>query len=112
MSRANEERGFSGEALKKAINNRSGAGFDTDRIIQYVIRITDMMRDNQKLQSSAKSNTEKDFSFAFFDAIEDAMMDEYDTNREFSKMILENEDMKKQTFGIFEKEMYEYLRQG
>ncbi len=92
------------------INNRSGAGFDTDIIIQYVIRITDMMKNNKKLQASAKNNTEKDFSFAFFDAIEDAMMDEYDTNREFSKLILENEDIKKQTFGIFEKEMYETLK--
>lgn len=44
------------------------------------------------------------------DAIEDTMMDEYDTNREFSKLILENEDMKKETFGIFEKDMYALLR--
>ncbi|MBR1741034.1 MAG: hypothetical protein IJ733_04020 [Lachnospiraceae bacterium] len=92
------------------INNRSGAEFDTDRIIRYVIRITEMMRNSAKLKASAQNNEEKDFSFAYFDAIEDAMMDEYDTNREFSKMILENEDMKRQTFGIFEKEMYDWLR--
>ena len=93
------------------INNRSGAGLDADRVVQYVLRITDMMKKSEKLKRSAKNNSERDFSFAFFDEIETAMLDEYDTNREFSKMILDNEDMKKQTFGIFEKEMYELLRQ-
>ena len=105
------------EKLKKLseiiseINKKNGTNFDEDKIVQYILRIMEEMQKSEKLKISAENNTEKDFSFAFFDEIKTVMMDEYDNHREFSKMILENEDIKKQTFGIFEKQIYEQLRQ-
>jgi type I restriction enzyme R subunit len=93
------------------INKKSGTNFAEDKIVQYILRIMEGIQKSEKLKISAENNTEKDFSFAFFDEIKTVMMDEYDNHREFSKMILENEDIKKQTFGIFEKQIYEQLRQ-
>lgn len=93
------------------INKKNGTNFNEDKVVQYVLRIMEEMQQSEKLIVSAKNNTERDFSFAFFDEIKTVMMDEYDNHREFSKMILENEDIKKQTFGIFEKQTYELLRQ-
>ncbi|MBR0518352.1 type I restriction endonuclease subunit R, partial [bacterium] len=92
------------------LNSRFGNIFDNDQTINYILRVIDTMKKSEKLKKSAKSNTEKDFSFAFFDEIENTMIDEYEKNREFSKMILDNEDVKKETFGIFMQEIYKILR--
>ena len=78
---------------------------------QAEIRIVDMMKKSEKLKKSAKSNNENEFSFAFFDLIKDTMIDEYEKNREFSKMILNNEDLKKETFGMFMQEIYNTLKE-
>lgn len=109
--------GISPEKLKhlseilKELNSRFGYKFDTDQTINYVLRIVDMMKKSEKLKKSAKSNNENEFSFAFFDLIKDTMIDEYEKNREFSKMILNNEDLKKETFGMFMQEIYNTLKE-
>ena len=65
---------------------------------------------NPNLRAKAKNNTESDFAFAYNDAIQEAMISEYDSNREFFKMIFADEDIKNQIFGVFEKDIYDELR--
>lgn len=91
-------------------NSRRGTTFQDESVIPLIKRIRDIVMTNPNLRSSAKNNTESDFAFAYNDAIKEAMINEYDSNREFFKMIFADEDIRNQIFGVFEKDIYDELR--
>ena len=65
---------------------------------------------SDKLKTSAKNNTEKDFEFAYFDDIDDALIEGLSQNQDFFSLLLSNEEMKRQVLGIFSGEIYKSLR--
>ena len=62
-----------------------------------------------KLKKSAKNNTEKDFEFAYFDNIDDALIEGLEQNQDFFSLLLGNDEMKKKVLGIFEEEIFNIL---
>lgn len=65
---------------------------------------------SEKLKTSVKNNTEKDFEFAYFDNINDALIEGLEQNQDFFSLLLGNEKMKKRVLGIFLEEIYNSLK--
>ena len=75
-----------------------------------MLQIKDILLKSDKLRESARSNTEKDFEFAYFDDIDEALLQGLSQNQDFFSLLLNNDDLKKQVLGIFTEEIYNSLR--
>ena len=76
-----------------------------------MLQIKDIMMKSDKLKTSAKNNSEKDFEFVYFDNIDNALIEGLDQNQDFFTLLLDNEELKKEVLGIFADEIYQHLRQ-
>lgn len=94
------------------INSKSGKAYDNDIVVKSMLQIRDLMLKSEKLKTAAKNNTEDDFNFAFFDNIDDALIEGLDQNQDFFSLLLNNDEMKRQVMGIFAGEIYRSLRQS
>lgn len=74
------------------------------------MQIKDILLKSDKLRESARNNTEKDFEFAYFDDIDEALLQGLSQNQDFFSLLLNNDDLKKQVLGIFTEEIYNSLR--
>lgn len=92
------------------INSIAGREYDNDVAVKAMLQIKDIMMKSDKLKTSAKSNTEKDFEFAYFDNIDDALIEGLEQNQDFFSLLLGNDEIKKKVLGIFADEIYQSLR--
>lgn len=92
------------------INSRTGKSYDNDVVIKSMLQIRDIMMKSDKLKTSAKNNTQKDFEFSYFDDIDNALIEGLSQNQDFFSMLLSNDEMKRQVLGIFLDEIYKSLR--
>ncbi len=92
------------------INSRTGKSYDNDVAIKAMLQIRDIFLKSDKLKASAKNNTEKDFEFAYFDDIDDALIEGLEQNQDFFSLLLSNDDIKKEVLGIFADEIYKSLK--
>lgn len=92
------------------INSRTGKSYDNDVVVKAMLQIRDILMKSEKLKTSAKSNTQKDFEFSYFDDIDDALIEGLSQNQDFFSLLLSNEEMKRQVLGIFAEEIYKSLR--
>ena len=65
---------------------------------------------SEELKTSAKNNTEQDFEFAFFDHVDDALIDGLEQNQDFFTLLLQNDEIKKEVLGLFVEDTYQSLR--
>lgn len=94
------------------INSRMGKAYDNDVAVKAMLQIRDILLKSEKLKTSAKNNTVKDFEFSYFDDIDDALIEGLSQNQDFFSMLLSNDDVKKQVLGIFTEEIYSSLRKA
>ena len=94
------------------INSRTGKNYDNDIVVKAMLQIRDILMKSDRLKTSAKNNTQKDFEFSYFDDIDDALIEGLSQNQEFFSMLLSNEEMKRQVLGIFSEEIYKSLREA
>lgn len=94
------------------INSRTGKNYDNDIVVKAMLQIRDILMKSDKLKTSAKNNTQKDFEFSYFDDIDDALIEGLSQNQEFFSMLLSNDEMKRQVLGIFSEEIYKSLREA
>lgn len=80
-------------------------------VVKAMLQIKDIMMKSDKLKTSAKNNSEQDFEFAYFNNIDDALIEGLDQNQDFFILLLDNEELKKEVLGIFSDEIYQHLRQ-
>lgn len=92
------------------INNRTGRNYDNDVAIKAALQIRDIMKKSEELKTSAKNNTSADFEFAYFDHIDDALIDGLEQNQDFFTLLLQNDEIKHEVLGLFTEEIYEALR--
>lgn len=92
------------------INNRIGKAYDNDVAVKAMLQIRDILMKSDKLKTSAKNNTVKDFEFSYFDDIDDALIEGLEQNQDFFSLLLSNDEIKKQVLGIFTEEIYKSLR--
>ena len=75
-----------------------------------MLQIKDIMMKSDKLKTSAKNNTEKDFEFVYYDNVDDALVEGLEQNQDFFSLLLSNDEMKKKVLGIFADEIYKSLK--
>ena len=92
------------------INSRMGKSYDNDVAVKAMLQIKDILMKSDRLRTSAKNNTVKDFEFTYFDDIDDALIEGLSQNQDFFSMLLSNEEIKRQVLGIFTEEIYKSLR--
>lgn len=92
------------------INSIAGKSYDNDVAVKAMLQIKDIMMKSEKLKTSAKNNTEKDFEFAYFDNIDDALIEGLEQNQDFFSLLLGNDEIKKKVLGIFSEEIYNSLK--
>ena len=93
------------------INSKTGLNFQNDVAVKAMLQIKDIMAKSEKLKTSAKNNTEKDFEFAFYDNLDDALIEGLEQNQDFFTLLLQNDDLKHEVMGIFTNEIYKILRE-
>ncbi len=93
------------------INNRTGRNYDNDVAIKAALQIRDIMKKNDELKTSAQNNTEQDFEFAYFDHVDDALIDGLEQNQDFFTLLLQNDEIKREVLGLFIGETYQSLRE-
>ena len=94
------------------INSRTGKAYDNDVAVKAMLQIRDILMKSDKLKTSAKNNTVKDFEFSYFDDIDDALIEGLEQNQDFFSLLLSNDEIKKQVLGIFTEEIYKSLREA
>lgn len=94
----------------KEINSKTGKTYDNDVAVKAMLQIKDIMMKSEKLRKSAENNTLNDFEFAYFDNIDDALMEGLSQNKDFFNLLLSNEEIKKEVLEIFIEEIYKSLR--
>lgn len=92
------------------INSRTGKSYDSDVAVKAMLQIRDILMKSDKLKTSAKNNSEKDFEFSFYDDIDDALIEGLEQNQDFFTLLLNNDEIKKSVLGIFSGEIYNSLR--
>ncbi len=92
------------------INAKTGKSYDSDVAVKAMLQIRDILMKSEKLKKSAKNNDVKNFEFAYFDDIDDALIEGLEQNQDFFSLLLSNEEMKKEVLGIFTDEIYKSLR--
>ncbi len=92
------------------INSKTGKSYDNDVAIKSMLQIKDLLMKSEKLRTSAKNNSIKDFEFSYFDDIDDALIEGLSQNQDFFSLLLNNDEIKKQVLGIFTEEIYKSLK--
>ena len=75
-----------------------------------MLQINELLVTSEELTASANNNTEKDFEFAYFDNIDEALIEGLSQNQDFFTLLLQNDEIKKEVLGIFAEEIYKSLR--
>ncbi len=92
------------------INSRTGKTYDNDVAVKAMLQIRDILLKSDRLKTSAKNNSEKDFEFSFYDDIDDALIEGLEQNQDFFTLLLNNAEIKKDVLGIFASEIYKSLK--
>ena len=93
------------------INAIYNKNFDVDVASKAALQMRDLLLKNGHLRDSARNNTLKDFKYAYFDAVQDALIEGYEQNADFFSLLLDNDEKKKELMQVFLKEIYLQLRQ-
>lgn len=94
------------------INSKTGKSYDNDVAIKAMLQIRDILMKSEDLKASAKNNSVKDFQFAYYDNIDDALIEGLNQNKDFFTLLLQNKEIKEEVLGIFTDEIYKSLRGG
>ncbi len=98
-------------AIIAEINSRTGKSYDNDVAVKAMLQIKDLLMKSEDLKASARNNTEKDFEFAYFDNIDNALIEGLSQNQDFFTLLLQNDEIKREVLGIFADEIYRSLRE-
>lgn len=108
---------FIDEAVKKKlseiideINASYNKNFDVDVATKAALQMRDILLKNGHLKDSARSNTLKDFKFAYFDAVQDALIEGYEQNQDFFALLLDNDERKRELMQVFLEDVYKTLK--
>ena len=78
---------------------------ETQRKFQKLLNM-----DLSPLAKASRSNDLDNFKLAYYSAIENALIEGLDQNKDFFTLLLNNEEIKKSVLGIFSGEIYNSLR--
>lgn len=92
------------------INAAYNKNFDVDVASKSALQMRDLLLKNGHLRDSARNNSLKDFKFAYFDAVQDALIEGYEQNQDFYSLLLDHDDQKRELTQVFLEDVYNHLR--
>ena len=92
------------------MNESLGVEVDVDMASQSAMGVKDILEKDNELKESALHNSREDFTSAYYEHLDDALMQGNDDTKKFFYMLLNNESLKKEIMGIFIDEMYQKFR--
>ncbi len=100
-------------------NAEAGDHYTGRDIIKLMVNILlsegcDDIFDDGKIKATnfvQEKTKEYKVSIAYFNNIDDALIEGLDQNQDFFTLLLDNEELKKEVLGIFADEIYQHLRQ-
>ena len=107
--RMNEDKESKLSEILDDINARTGKKFNNDTI-KSVDVILNLLMESEELKVAARNNTEPDFEFKFWEVLSDLLIDNLDEDEEFFSLLLNNDEMRKEVFGIYVNDIYVILR--
>lgn len=93
------------------INAAYNKNYDVDVASKSVLQMRDILLKNGHLRDSAKNNSLSDFKFAYFDAVQDALIEGYEQNQDFFTLLLSNDEKKRELMQVFLSNVYTTLRE-
>lgn len=93
------------------INASYNKNYDVDVASKSALQMRDLLLKNGHLRDSARNNTLKDFKFAYFDAVQDALLEGYEQNKDFYSLLLENDEKKRELMQVFLEDVYKRLKE-
>ncbi len=94
-------------AIIAEINAAHGKNFDIDVVTKNAFQIRDLLIKDEGLKESARNNSEQDFANAFNDSTKQALVNGYKQNKDFYKILLNDEKYRKQIMNVFLDEIYQ-----
>lgn len=76
-------------------NSRTGKACDNDVAVKVMLQIRDILLKSDKLKTSVRNNTVKDFKFSCFNDIDDALLEGLEQNQDFFSLLLSNDEIKR-----------------
>ena len=92
------------------INAAYNKNYDINVASKAAWQMRDLLLKNGHLRDSARNNTLRDFKFAYFDAVQDALLKGYEQNQDFFALLLDNDEKKRELMQIFLEDIYKNLR--
>jgi type I restriction enzyme R subunit len=92
------------------INAKYNKSLMAEVVIKAALQVKDILLKDERLKSSARTNTLKDFYFTYDDSVDDALVDGYDQNEDFYSLLLNNDELKKTVMHIFIEDVYNSLK--
>lgn len=93
------------------INAAYNKNFDLDVATKSALQMRDLLLKNDQLRNSAQNNSLKDFKFAYFDAVQDALIEGYEQNQDFYSLLLDHDEQKRELMQVFLEDVYKHLRE-
>lgn len=93
------------------INAAYNKNLDVDVASKSALQMRDLLLKNGHLRDSARNNSLKDFRFAYFDAVQDALLEGFEQNQEFFTLLLDNDEKKRELMQVFMEDIYKKLRE-
>ena len=78
--------------------------------LAFGLVMRDILLKNGHLRDSARNNSLKDFRFAYFDAVQDALIAGYEQNQDFFALLLDNDEKKRELMQVFLEDVSRNLR--
>lgn len=88
------------------INSKTGKLFDEDVAYGAIIQIKELLKKNDKLRRSAKTNREEDFAVPYYGEIDNVLCEGLEQNKDFYSLLLNNDEIKHEFMDIFLSDVY------
>ena len=92
------------------MNEARGVNVDVDMASKSAMGVKDILEKDDELRQSALHNSREDFTAAYYDHLDDALLDGEADTKKFFNLLLNNEGIKKEIMGIFIDELYQKFR--
>jgi type I restriction enzyme R subunit len=92
------------------INAAFHTSLDVDVASKSALQMRDLLLKNGHLRDSARNNSLRDFRFAYFDAVQEALLEGFEQNQEFYTLLLDNDEKKRELMQVFLEDVYKNLR--
>ena len=97
------------EIIKK-MNESLGVEVDVDMASKSAMGVKDILEKDEELRQSALHNSRENFADAYYDHLNNALVQGSEDSKQFFYLLLKNPDLKKEIMGIFIDELYQKFR--